>query len=53
MSAKEIRHDGNKQTINYKNSWLKIYDKKVFIFRNFHPDPTVKRQSDFNTSTII
>ena len=27
MSAKEIRHDAKKQTINYKNSWLKIYDK--------------------------
>ena len=48
MSAKEIRHDANKQTINYKNSWLKIYDKKVFYFpKFFHPDPTVKRQSGF------
>ena len=48
MSAKEISHDVNKKTINYKNSWLKIYDKKVFYFpKFFHPDPTVKRQSGF------
>ena len=48
MTAKEIRHDKNKKTINYKNAWLKVYDKKVFYFpKFFHPDPTVKRQSGF------
>jgi len=46
--AKEIRHDKVKKTINYKNAWLKIYDKPVFYFpKFFHPDPTVKRQSGF------
>ena len=46
--AKKITHDKKKKTINYKNAWLKIYDKPVFYFpKFFHPDPTVKRQSGF------
>jgi LPS-assembly protein len=48
MQASEVKHDKIKQTINYKNAWLKIYDKPVLYFpRFFHPDPTVKRQSGF------
>jgi len=48
MQASEIKHDKTKKTINYKNAWLKIYDKPVLYFpRFFHPDPTVKRQSGF------
>ena len=48
MSAKEIRHDKKKKTINYKNASLKIYDQKVFYFpKFFHPDPTVERQTGF------
>ena len=48
LMAKEIKHDKNKKIINYKNAWLKLYDKPVFYFpRFFHPDPTVKRQSGF------
>tara|TARA_Y100000590_G_scaffold462035_1_gene625130 strand:- start:3655 stop:6051 length:2397 start_codon:yes stop_codon:yes gene_type:complete len=48
LSAKEIRHNKEKKTINYKNAWLEIYDRKVFYFpKFFHPDPTVKRQSGF------
>ncbi len=48
FSAQEIKHNKNKKTINYKNAWLKLYDKPVFYFpRFFHPDPTVKRQSGF------
>ena len=44
----EIIHDKNKKTINYKNAWLKLYDKPVFYFpKFFHPDPSVKRQSGF------
>ena len=53
FSAEEIKHDKDKQIINYKNAWLKIYDKKVFYFpRFFHPDPTVKRQSGFLMPTF-
>jgi len=48
MQASEVTHDKTKKTINYKNAWLKIYDKPVLYFpRFFHPDPTVKRQSGF------
>ena len=48
MYAEEIVHDKNKKTINYKNAFLKLYDKSVFYFpKFFHPDPSVKRQSGF------
>ena len=48
LAAKEIRHDKNKKTLNYKSAWLKLYDRPIFYFpKFFHPDPTVKRQSGF------
>ena len=48
VSSEEIHHDKNKKIINYKNAWLKIYDKPILYFpKFFHPDPTVKRQSGF------
>jgi LPS-assembly protein len=48
MQANEVKHDKKRKTINYKNAWLKIYDKPVLYFpRFFHPDPTVERQSGF------
>jgi len=48
MAAEEIRHDKTKKTINYKNAWLKVYDKPILYFpKFFHPDPIVKRQSGF------
>ena len=48
MSAETVTHDKKKKIIDYKNAWLKIYDKPVFYFpRFYHPDPTVKRQSGF------
>ncbi|MDA8537970.1 organic solvent tolerance protein, partial [Candidatus Pelagibacter bacterium] len=48
LSASEVNHDKVKKVINYKNSWLRLYDKPVFYFpKFFHPDPTVKRQSGF------
>ena len=48
LSAEKIIHDKKKQTINYKNAWLKIYDIPVVYFpKFFHPDPTVKRKSGF------
>ena len=46
--AEEIVHKKNEKKIEYKNAWLKIYDKPVLYFPYFfHPDPTVKRQSGF------
>ena len=42
--------DKNKKIFEYKNSWLKIFDYKVFYLPYFnHPDPTVKRKSGFLT----
>ena len=47
-------HNKNKKTINYKNAWLKIYDKPVAYFPKFsHPDPTVNRQSGFLSPHLI
>ncbi len=46
--ADEIIHKKKEKKIEYKNAWLKIYDKPVLYFPYFfHPDPTVKRQSGF------
>ena len=53
MSAKKIQHDKNKQIIDYKNAWLKLYDVPIMYFpRFFHPDPTVKRKSGFLIPTL-
>ena len=53
FSAEEIKHDKLKKVINYKNTWLKVYDVPVLYFPNFfHPDPTVKRQSGFLIPTL-
>ena len=54
IKAEEVRHDKSKKTINYKNSWLSIYDVPVLYFpKFFHPDPTVKRQSGFLAPRIV
>ena len=38
------------KVFEYKNSWLKLFDKKNFYFPYFnHPDPSVKRKSGFLT----
>tara|TARA_Y100000741_G_scaffold351367_1_gene322365 strand:+ start:297 stop:2693 length:2397 start_codon:yes stop_codon:yes gene_type:complete len=48
IKAEEVKHDKIKKTINYKNSWLSLYDVPILYFpKFFHPDPTVKRQSGF------
>ena len=54
ITAEEITHDKKNKMINYKNSWLKLYDIPVFYFpKFFHPDPTVKRQSGFLTPSML
>ena len=51
--AEEVIHKKKEQKIEYKNAWLKIYDKPVLYFPYFfHPDPTVKRQSGFLMPTF-
>ena len=48
LKAEEVKHDKQNKTINYKHSWLNLYDVPVFYFpKFFHPDPSVKRQSGF------
>ena len=59
MRAEEIKHDKKNKIVEYKNAYLRIYDKPVLYFPMFfHPDPTVKRQSGFlmpeiNNSTFL
>ena len=36
LSASEIEHDKKKQIINYKNTWLKVYDIPVLYFPKFN-----------------
>ena len=53
MQSESIIHNKKKKIIEYKNAWLKLYDKPVFYFpKFFHPDPTVKRQSGFLIPSI-
>tara|TARA_B100001057_G_scaffold483091_1_gene559381 strand:- start:5750 stop:8137 length:2388 start_codon:yes stop_codon:yes gene_type:complete len=53
LSAEKINHNKDKQVINYKNAWLKIYDVPIVYFpKFFHPDPTVERRSGFLIPTI-
>jgi len=50
IQTEEFKHDKNKKIFEYKNSWLKVFDKRIFYFPYFnHPDPTVKRKSGFLT----
>ena len=50
IQTEEFVHDKEKKVFEYKNSWLKVFDKKLFYFPFFsHPDPTVKRKSGFLT----
>ena len=53
LTAEKITHNKDDQIINYKNVWLKLYDKPVVYFpKFFHPDPTVKRKSGFLMPTF-
>ncbi len=53
MSAEKVQHNKAKQTIYYKDAFLKVYDLPVMYFpKFFHPDPTVKRRSGFLIPTI-
>ena len=50
LQSSEFTHDKQNKVFQYKNSWLKIFDKKVFYLPFFsHPDPSVKRKSGFLT----
>ena len=48
IETEEFTHDKINKVFNYKNSWLKLFDQKIFYFPYFsHPDPSVKRKSGF------
>ena len=50
LNSDEFKHDKVRKIFEYKNSWLKIFDYKVFFTPYFnHPDPSVKRKSGFLT----
>ena len=45
-----FNHDKIEKIFEYKNSWVKMWDKRVAFIPYFnHPDPTVKRTSGFLT----
>lgn len=45
-----FNHDKNEKIFEYKNSWVKMWDKRVMFIPYFnHPDPSVKRKSGFLT----
>ena len=48
LQSEEFTHNKVKKLFEYKNSWLKVFNKKVFFLPYFnHPDPSVKRKSGF------
>ena len=52
LNTDEFKHDKKEKTFEYKHSWLKIFNYKIFYLPFFsHPDPTVKRKSGFLTPT--
>ncbi len=52
LNTNEFNHDKKKKIFEYKDSWLKLFDYKIFFLPYFnHPDPTIKRKSGFLTPT--
>ena len=50
LQSNEFKHDKKKKVFEYRNSWFKVFNKKVlFIPFASHPDPSVKRKSGFLT----
>ncbi len=50
LQSEEFVHDKKNKVFEYKNSWLKVLDKKIVYFPFFsHPDPSVDRKSGFLT----
>ncbi len=50
MQSEVFTHNKVKKLFEYENSWLKVFDQKVFYMPYFsHPDPSVKRKSGFLT----
>lgn len=50
LQSDQFIHNKIEKIFEYKNSWLKVFDQRVFFLPYFsHPDPSVKRKSGFLT----
>jgi len=50
LQSDEFSHDKLEKIFEYRDSWLKVFDQRVFFIPYFnHPDPSVKRRSGFLT----
>ncbi len=50
LQSEIFTHNKLEKLFEYKKSWFKVFDKKIFYLPYFnHPDPTVKRKSGFLT----
>ena len=50
LQSDEFTHDKIEKLFEYRDSWLKLFNQKVFFLPYFnHPDPSVKRRSGFLT----
>ena len=50
LQSDEFIHNKLDKLFEYKNSWFKVFDQRVFFLPYFnHPDPSVKRKSGFLT----
>ncbi len=50
LQSEEFKHNKIDKLFEYKNSWLKVFNQRVFFLPYFnHPDPSVKRKSGFLT----
>ena len=53
IKAGEVTHKKKEKIVEYKNSWLEVYDVPILYFPYFyHPDPTVERKSGFLPPTF-
>ncbi len=50
LNSDVFNHNKKDKLFEYKNSWLKIFNKRIFYIPYFnHPDPSIKRKSGFLT----
>ena len=50
IQSEQFKHNKVDKLFEYKNSWFKVFDQRVFFLPYFnHPDPSVKRKSGFLT----
>jgi LPS-assembly protein len=53
IKAKEVVHDQEDKTIEYRDAWMEFFGVPVFYTPYFqHPDPTVERQSGILAPTV-